>query len=415
MDYSSLKAPYRPGKAPTPVKMARTASLVSLPSPPPDDGHLHQDDHRLTQDGIEVDGGIEDAPRRRSFVPSRGVEDADEEVDQLDSDTEDEMEVEHKERVGSLTAAPLRRHPTLGSPANLVGGGGASRRQLLNPFLPAPTASSSSSSSSHPQQPAISASSLFASTSSHNRPDHSHNPHASPTRRRRADPDRIRLVPSSYNAVTPPRKTREELAEERARQDEEEAKQRKRSMMGWDDPENPFVEREEEMASRIKDLKPMKRPETITLVKYATHLSLLPLSGSLTDLPLIARRRGQRISTSVPFTAVLTSTSADDDPFTFTEPRLLFPPKPSSSSASTMPSTPPSKFLEALRAAGASERKPTAVPPQPQKADDAQSNHLPPTPVTLKRKVPEAGANGARVGQYKKMRTLGTVAEGGLR
>lgn len=126
-------------------------------------------------------------------------------------------------------------------------------------------------------------------------------------------------------------------------------------------------------------------------------------------------RRGQRISTSVPFTAVLTSTSADDDPFTFTAPKLLFPPKPSTTLMH--PSTPPqhSKFLEALRAASATERKPAAAPVPAVAADKApEQAALPPTPVTLKRK-PTDPALGGPAKSYKKMRGLGMVPEGGLR
>ncbi|GAA5863148.1 hypothetical protein JCM8547_002812 [Rhodosporidiobolus lusitaniae] len=365
---TSYKAKYRPGKAP---QVQRTASMISLPSPP-SDCDLDRD---FGDDGMDLDGGLEQPPRRSAFVPARGFED-DEEVDQLDSDTDDDTLSSSTRRAGSPLAGPAKRRIcALGSPANLVGGGGASRRQLLNPFLPAASSSSGPSAPSH--------SSFHASP---NRPDF---PHSSPTRRRRADPDRIKL------ALTPPQKSREELEQERARQEEHEAREKKLRMMGWDDPENPFVERDEDMADRLKEKKPLKRPETITLVK-----------------------RGQRISTSVPFTAVLTSTSNDDDPFTFTAPKLLFPPQSSSSSSRSHPSTPPqqSKFLEALRAAGASEKKPA---PGGGAGGAAQ---LPPTPITLKRKAPAAatqagqqqGAGGhARFGPYKKMKGLG--AEGGLR
>ncbi|BGP19466.1 hypothetical protein JCM10213_006286 [Rhodosporidiobolus nylandii] len=360
---TSHKARYRPGKAPAeerPGVMKRTNSMVSLPSP--------QSDYEHDEDGMDVDGGLEEAPRRSVFVPARGFADDEDEVDQLDSDTEDEGEQHARASSPSATVAPKKRKAcALGSPANLVGGGGASRRQLLNPFLPAAEASTSHGRTHH-----------VPSTS----PTRADFPHASPTRRRR-DPDRIRL------AQTPPQKSRAELAEERRRQEEEEAREQKRRMMGWDDPENPFVERDESMAARLKEKQPMKRPETITLVK-----------------------RGQRIRTSVPFTAVLTSTSPADDPFTFTAPKLLFPPK--APSPPPQPSTPPqqSKFLEALRAAGASERKPARAPP----AGPGGAAQLPPTPVTMKRKAPApVPGQEQRFGPYKKMRGLGGAQEGGLR
>ncbi|GAA5968550.1 hypothetical protein JCM11641_007676 [Rhodosporidiobolus odoratus] len=358
---SSHKAQYRPGKAPThrrnPVQ--RTASLSSLPSPPSDCDE---------QDGMDLDGGLEQPPQRRTLVFDHGFND-EEEIDQLESDLDDDdSSMDRAARAASPTAVPAKRRAcALGSPANLVGGGGASRRQLLNPFLPAVQASTSQPTASTSVSPV--------------RLDFLH---ASPTRRRRADPDRIKL------AVTPPQKSRADLAEERRRQEEEESKQKKRMMMGWDDPENPFVEKEEDMAKRLRDKQPMKRPETITLVK-----------------------RGQRIQTSVPFTAVLTSTSPSEDPFTFTAPKLLFPPR---ATTPPHPSTPPqqSKFLEALRAAGASEKKPAAAgPPGP-----GGAAQLPPTPVTLKRKATAAapsGQPGQRYGPYKKMRGLGHAAEGGLR
>ncbi|GAA5824877.1 hypothetical protein JCM11251_005376 [Rhodosporidiobolus azoricus] len=373
----SHKARYRPGKAPQPIK--RTESMMSLPSPPSD--YEYEVEHG--EHGMDVDEGVREAPVLRTFVPSRGFEEEEEEVDQLDSDTE--VEEDEVDRASSPVPAK-RRACALGSPANLVGGGGASRRQLLNPFLQ-PAASTSSSSSS---------SSTFRPPTAYTSPTRSDFSHSSPVRKRRAaDPDRLRLA----NAVTPPQKTRAELAEERKRQEEEEEKERRLRMMGWDDPDNPFVERDEgKMAERLKEKTQMKRPETITLVK-----------------------RGQRIKTSVPFTAVLTSTSADEDPFTFTAPKLLFPPKPNRAPSPPPhhhPSTPrqQSKFLEALRAAGASEKKPAA-------GAGRAGAQLPPTPVTLKRKAPVApslpsgqgqnGVGGARFGPYKKMRGLGGGGAGG--
>lgn len=106
----------------------------------------------------------------------------------------------------------------------------------------------------------------------------------------------------------------------------------------------------------------------------------------------------------MPFTAVLTSSSPSDDPFTFTAPKLLFP--PAQPPSPTMPTTPPkqSKFLEALRAAGG----PAGV-----KKDDAAAGELPPTPATLKRKANTnlsgagAGASGAA---WKRARVFGAAA-----
>ncbi|GAA5902667.1 hypothetical protein JCM6882_004037 [Rhodosporidiobolus microsporus] len=391
---TSHKARYRPGKAPA---IKRTESIMSLPSPPSDY------DHEVGEDGMDVDDGVPAAPLKPAFAPARGGFEEDDEVDQLDSDTD--VEIEEDERAASPVPAK-RRACALGSPANLVGGGGASRRQLLNPFLqPAAGSSISSSFSASSARPSASSTAYTSPTRSDFHHPHQHL-HSSPVRKRRAaDPDRIRL--STAGAVTPPQKSRAELAAERKRQEEDEERERKKRMMGWDDPENPFVERNEgAMAARLREKKQMKRPETITLVK-----------------------RGQRIQTSVPFTAVLTSTSTDDDPFTFTAPKLLFPPKAPSPPSHTHPSTPPqqSKFLEALRAAGASERKPAPPPAPPASNAGAQ---LPPTPVTLKRKAPAAPAvppqgssqaPQARFGPYKKMRGLnggagaGAHVEGGLR
>ncbi|GAA6009680.1 hypothetical protein JCM10207_004152 [Rhodosporidiobolus poonsookiae] len=366
---ASHKAKYRPGKAPTRpagAAMQRNPSLISIPSPPSDydlDLDADADEH-----GMDVDGGIEEPPTRNVFVPARGFDDEDEEIDQLASDSDDEVLQRPKPR-----SSPTKRKAcALGSPANLVGGGGASRKQLLNPFLPA----ASSSSSSRPLAPFPGLGNGASAYPSPERPERAGHPSASPTRRRRTDPDRIHL--------TPPQKSRAELADERRRQEEEEERERRKRVMGWDDPENPFVERDEgEFAQRLKEKKPLKRPETITMVK-----------------------RGQRISTSVPFTAVLTSTSPSDDPFTFTAPRLLFPPKPPVSPTAAAPATPPSKFLEALRAAGSEAKRPPTGPA-------AGAAQLPPTPATLKRKPAPGGAGAAQRGGYKRMRGLG--GEGGLR
>ncbi|BGP51094.1 hypothetical protein JCM10450v2_007023 [Rhodotorula kratochvilovae] len=355
----ALDGPRYPGKASgslAPPPMKRTASMCSLPSPPADYG----------EDGMDVDEGMADAPSVPSFGAGVGV--GDDEVDQLDSDyDEPAAPASHHGRTKPRASRPCM----LGSPAVLIGGGGApglaSRKQLLNPFLP-PAASSSTAaaSSSHAAGAPLSPSASPV------------RPLASPSRRRhRHDPDRIRLTTPPPPAL---RLSEAELAAERERA----ALEERRRAMGWDDPENPFVERDDEMARRIKEKKPVQRPETITYVK-----------------------RGQRIKTSVPFTAVLTSSSPSEDPFTFTAPKLLFP--PAQPPSPTLPSTPPkqSKFLEALRAAGA----PAGAG---EKKDDG-ADELPPTPATLKRKAP-AGGEGARALPYKRMRAIGEGAEArGLR
>ncbi|BGP10828.1 hypothetical protein OF846_004550 [Rhodotorula toruloides] len=340
----SHKAKFRPGKAPAPThartEMKRTASLVSLPSPPAEGA-------AYDEDGMDVDGGIEDAPRRNALVQARGFDQDDEEVDQLDSDLE--------EYDDASQPPPSKRMCLLGSPANFLGGpaaGPASRKQLLNPFLPGAASSSFASHAGAPPSP----------SASPVRP-----PHQSPSRRRhRPDPDRIKL------ATTPPPKTRAKL--------EQQAKEKKKRQMGWFDEDNPFVERDDEMARRLKDRQPLKRPETITYVK-----------------------RGQRVQTTIPFSALLTSTSPSEDPFTFTTPKLLFPPHDPPSPTpenSTHPSTPPkqSKFLEALRNAG-----------KPDEAKEGRKEALPPTPATLKRRAPggtAAADEASRYGPYKRMRGL---------
>ncbi|GAA5820397.1 hypothetical protein JCM3770_002427 [Rhodotorula araucariae] len=341
----------RAGKASAslaPQPMKRTASMCSLPSPPADYG----------EDGMDVDDGMAVAPRVPPF--GAGAPAQDDEVDQLDSDLD---EPAAPASYHGRTKPRASRPCMLGSPAVLISGGAApglaSRRQLLNPFLP-PVASSSSASTSRPANGHGAPLSPSASPV---------RPLVSPSRRRhRPNPDRIRLT-------TPPPPSRlsdAELEAERVRA----AREERQRAMGWDDPENPFVERDDEMARRIKDKKPTQRPETITYVK-----------------------RGQRVKTSVPFTAILTSSSPSDDPFTFTAPKLLFPPaQPPSPST---PSTPPkqSKFLEALRAAGG---------PAAEKKDEV-ADELPPTPATLKRKAPAAG-EGAPVPHYKRM---SMISEGG--
>ncbi|GAA5995471.1 uncharacterized protein JCM10292_005194 [Rhodotorula paludigena] len=369
--HSSLAAPTRP--------MKRTASMCSLPSPP--------------ADGMVLDDDSPAAAASRSTFQSAlahgaAAGDDEDEVDQLDSDYDgDETMPKRAHRAKARPSA--RAACMLGSPAVLVGGGagGASRKQLLNPFLPtAGGAPGASTSFAHPvtgAPPSPSSSPVRPSSSSH----------PSPSRRRhRPNPDRIRLT-------TPPPPSREDVEAARARAAEDE----RRKAMGWDDPDNVFVDKADQMARRLKESKPMQRPETLTYVK-----------------------RGQRIKTSVPFTAVLTSSSPSDDPFTFTAPKLLFPPADPPSPSTARPATPPkqpSKFLEALRAAGHADKPEGA----------GAGAQLPPTPATLKRKAPAhptagtaasifgGGAaqpqqqlgDGGRFGPYKRMRGLSGAVGGG--
>ncbi|GAA5921215.1 hypothetical protein JCM3775_004147 [Rhodotorula graminis] len=372
-----------------PQAMKRTASMCSLPSPPADYGY----------DGMDVDEGLRCAPRVPHFGAGAGAGAAldSDEVDQLaSSDDDDEVapSVHH-----GRTKVRASRPCMLGSPAVLLGGGAgaglASRKQLLNPFLPpAASTSTSTSTSSHPPAAPAHGAPPLSPSASPVRPLRRQPQHPSPSRRRahhRPDPDRIRLT------TPPPRPSAAELELERRRAERDE----RLRAMGWEDPENPFVERGDEMARRLRDAKPVERPETITYVK-----------------------RGQRIRTSVPFTAVLTSSSPSDDPFTFTAPKLLFP--PAQPPSPTLPSTPPkqSKFLEALRAAGG------AGPAAGKNKDDhhdggaaaaaAAARELPPTPATLKRKAhaPGAAAAAAAAGehgggvQHKRARMFGGGPDG---
>lgn len=128
-------------------------------------------------------------------------------------------------------------------------------------------------------------------------------------------------------------------------------------------------------------------------------------------------RRGERIKTSIPFTAVLTSSSPSEDPFTYTTPRLLFPPAPPK-----VPTTPPSSFLQALRASSSTS---TTAPPQEATQPTLTNKpvdrtaELPPTPVTMKRKKPTRSfvdgssstvSSGAGTG-YKKMKLPNSEAQ----
>jgi hypothetical protein len=67
--------------------------------------------------------------------------------------------------------------------------------------------------------------------------------------------------------VTPPQKTRAELQDERLRQEAEEAQATKRREMGWDDPDNPFLDRDDAMFKQNQTRGELKRPETLTYVK----------------------------------------------------------------------------------------------------------------------------------------------------
>lgn len=244
--YTSSKARFRPGKQPAPI--ARTASLISLPSPPAE--HDLDDDIDMAQ----VD-----------------TEDEDAEVDQLESDTEDAGRDSHGHDAPSRSHKHLRPC-LLGSPANFLGAPAgaaisASRRQLLNPFLPAAAAAASTSTSVQPFPGAP-----LSPSSSPVRPQRQN---ASPTRRRhRSDPDRIKLAAAAAGAAeaeaeaagdattTPPSRPRaleiDELEE-------------RRRTMGWYDDGNPFVDRNDDMARRMQRKEPLERPETITWVKCVSQ------------------------------------------------------------------------------------------------------------------------------------------------
>ncbi|GAA6063519.1 hypothetical protein JCM10212_004732 [Sporobolomyces blumeae] len=353
--------------------MQRTSSMCSLPSPPCDKSAASMDLDTAYQ-AVESTK-LREAPKRPRMV----IDEDDDEVDELDDDDDDDPITSRRLRP-LPPAAASRPHLALGSPVNVAhaaGRGGASRKQLLNPFFLADTASASASrtvySSSRPSYASHAQSQQPVASSSTSPVRHS---------RRRVDPDRIKLT-------TPPQKSRAELESERTRAEEEDAIEKKRREMGWDDPENPFLDRDDGMAKRLKDKEAPKRPETLTYVK-----------------------RGERIRTSIPFTAVLTSSSPSEDPFTYTTPRLLFPP-----AAPKPPATPPSSFLEALRNSGSTSAS-AAVPSNPEPTVDKSQgarNELPPTPVTLKRKAPlralGGGAGNGGAAMYKKMKLPSSEAE----
>ncbi|GAA5939201.1 uncharacterized protein JCM15063_004449 [Sporobolomyces koalae] len=345
----------------------RTASMCSLPSPP--------SESRMQLDGDHTGSyrsNIATRPLKRSYADMGHLDTSDDdEVDQLASDSETSRThtlVSHSTRRRTAPSAPTLL--ALGSPVNVSSSNSrsASRKQCLNPFLLA----DSSSSSQPPSAPPSSSSAEHALVS--------------PTRpsRRRVDPDRIKLTASN---ITPPQKTRAQLHDERRAELEQEALEQKRREMGWDDPENPFLDRDDAMFKRAATKPEVKRPETLTYVK-----------------------RGERIRTSIPFTAVLTSSCPSEDPFTYTTPRLLFPPAPPK-----VPTTPPSSFLEALRASSS-----TAAPPAESQAveikkdDRRNTTALPPTPVTLQRKISRTLpnlTNPAGGPSYKRMKLPNSEAE----
>lgn len=246
---SALGDYHRPSTSlvpPPSLGMKRTASMCSLPSPPADYG----------DDGMNVDEGLPRAPEVSLFGAGAALDS--DEVDQLASDVDEEDEAAPTAPHHHGRAKPRASRPCmLGSPAVLFGGGAgaglASRKQLLNPFLPPAASTSSALPSSRPTGPARHGAPPLSPSASPVRP-----PHPSPSRRRhRPDPDRIRLT------TPPPRPTAAELEAERARV----AREDRLRGMGWEDPENPFVERDDAMARRLKDKEPMQRPETITYVK----------------------------------------------------------------------------------------------------------------------------------------------------
>lgn len=229
--YNSSKARFRPGKRP--LQLER---MSSLPSPPAEHGQLSDDDE-AADDARMAHTDLED----------------DDQVDQLASDGEDEG-------LGRMHPAGSKSFPApclLGSPANFLGGpaGGAisaSRKHLLNPFLPnaAPSGAAATSSALQPFPGAP-----LSPSSSPVRPPRQN---ASPSRRRhRSDPDRIKFDAAVW---TPPSQLRE-LAPV------DEHVEARRRAMGWYDEDNPFVDRNDDMAKRMQQKEPVRRPDTVTWVK----------------------------------------------------------------------------------------------------------------------------------------------------
>ncbi|GAA5954230.1 hypothetical protein JCM3765_005326 [Sporobolomyces pararoseus] len=379
--------------------MKRTASMCSLPSPPADSTMDLAEDSGMEEEEEEDDEvtNLRTYPQNPSRLLPRQSKRAhmmmerdgevEEEVDELETEDEEPSSDEplHKKRNTSRRVPAL----ALGSPVNVSTSTSsrASRKQLLNPFF---LSADSRSSVSRPS--ALPSSSPEHHSSSSNL--------TSPTRhsRRRVDPDRIKL--NQQPNITPPQKSRLQLQEERLRQEAEEAQANKRrEMMGWNDPDNPFLDKNDEMFKRNQSKGEPKRPETLTYVK-----------------------RGERIQTSIPFTAVLTSSSPSEDPFTYTTPRLLFPPAPPK-----IPTTPPSSFLQALRASSSStstaaqQQEGAALPAVNKPHGEERTTELPPTPVTMKRKKPArsyVGSNGQESSSssssgsgYKRMRLPNSEAQ----
>jgi len=241
--------------------MKRTASMCSLPSPPADSSSDVQMDSITSSFQAKQSSRLPRVPKRPYII----MDEDEEEIDQLEDEEEESGSHLRNGRVASQRGIAKL---ALGSPVNVGRGTGgartaASRKQLLNPFFLAadnnkqPSTSSTSSTSSFPSQSSAEPPTSSLSTS--------------PTRhaaiRRRVDPDRIKL---SSN-ITPPQKSRSQLQEDRLREEQEEAlKKKQREMMGWDDPENPFLDKDDEMFKRTRSQSgqpPIKRPETLTYVK----------------------------------------------------------------------------------------------------------------------------------------------------
>jgi len=230
--------------------------MHSLPSPPADASSDVQMDSITSSFQAKQSTRLPRAPKR-PYLDFMDDGEEEEEIDELEDEENSESQVENGRIVPQRGIAKL----VLGSPVNVGGGAGGARttrKQLLNPFFLADNKQQPSSSSSFPSQSTTSAEPSTSSLST------------SPTRhpRRRVDPDRIKLTASN---ITPPQKSRSQLQEDRLRQEQEEVlKKKQREMMGWDDPENPFLDKDDEMFKRTRSQSgqpPIKRPETLTYVK----------------------------------------------------------------------------------------------------------------------------------------------------
>lgn len=248
--YQSSKAKFRPGKRPPPTLLARAASLVSLPSPPAD---AHDGSSDVEMDLTE------------------------DEVDQLASDSDEDDDDATSRPEGRASQGPA--NPCLlGSPANFLGAPAgtaisASRKQLLNPFLPPAVGGGGGGESSLRPFPGA----PLSPSSSPVRPERQNL--SSPSRRRhRSDPDRIKLSAAAAEAAfpglhdaagvttTPPSKARQ-LATTEADAEKRDEQEERRRAMGWYDEDNPFVDRNDDMARRLQKKEPLTRPETVTWVK----------------------------------------------------------------------------------------------------------------------------------------------------